>query len=310
MFELATNHMTKFIGIDLGGTGVRLVVTDEDHKILQYSKISTKKFNAPTQRQSISMLQKWIEECVSDFKGIDAVGIGSTGPVDLITGIIHNPDTLPQFSGTDLAGDLSALLNCEVWIDNDANAAGIAESVLGSGKDFRSVLCVTIGTGIGVALINNGLPIRALDGQHPEGGHIRVSNIHAPCYCGLDSCWEMSASRLALERLARKQLEIGDIEAHLDYSRISPDTWREFGRRIADGLITHLVISRPELVVVCGSIIEQWHLFDSHVIDRLNSFRGFGETREVRPSHFGDLSGAIGATLMARNKIGIGKFPT
>jgi hypothetical protein len=61
---------------------------------------------------------------------------------------------------------------------------------------------------------------------------------------------------------------------------------------------------------VCGSIIEQWQLFDSHVIDRLNSLRGFGETREVRRSHFGDLSGAIGATLMARNKIGIGKFPS
>ena len=186
--------MTKFIGIDIGGTGTRLVVTNERHQVLQEFKILTSSFSAHSNAESISLLNQWIVSNVLDLETIEAVGIGSTGPVNLISGEINNPDTLPQFSGVDLAGELSKLINRDVWIDNDANAAGLSEAILGAGKDYSSVLCITIGTGLGVSLFKDRKPIRALDGQHPEGGHIAIPGISAPCYCGLDACWEMSAS--------------------------------------------------------------------------------------------------------------------
>lgn len=296
--------MSKFIGIDIGGTGTRLVVTDERHQVLQEFKILTSNFSAPSVTESISLLSKWIIENVVDLETIEAVGIGTTGPVNLISGVIDNPDTLPQFSGADLAGDLSRLVNREVWIDNDAIAAGLSESILGAGKNYSSVLCITIGTGLGVSLFKDGKPIRALDGQHPEGGHIPVLNISAPCYCGLDACWEMSASRLALEEIAKFRSELFLIDGLSDFSKFSESTWREFGFRIADGLITHLVIFRPKVVVICGSIIDQWDSFQEHLMARLETHRGFNETRNIQPSTTGDLSGAIGATMLARFKIG------
>ena len=117
--------MTKFIGIDIGGTGTRLVVTNERHQVLQEFKILTSSFSAHSNAESISLLNQWVVSNVLDLETIEAVGIGSTGPVNLISGEINNPDTLPQFSGVDLAGELSKLINRDVWIDNDANAAGL-----------------------------------------------------------------------------------------------------------------------------------------------------------------------------------------
>jgi glucokinase len=301
--------MSKFIGIDIGGTGIRLVVTDENHQVMQNSKISTTSFSAVSVTDSILLLSQWILKNVTDFETIEAVGIGSTGPVNLISGVIDNPDTLPQFSGANLAGELSKLLRREVWIDNDANAAGLSEAILGAGKNHSSILCITIGTGLGVSQFKDGRPIRALDGQHPEGGHISIPNISAPCYCGLDACWEMSASRLALEEIAKSRSELFLIDGRSDFSKFSEITWQEFGYRIADGLITHLVISRPDVVVICGSIIDQWDFFQSHLITRLEHHRGFSETKNIQRSTVGDLSGAIGATLLARFKIGKGAHP-
>jgi glucokinase len=301
--------MSKIIGIDIGGTGTRLVVTDENHQVLQESKVLTSSFSAHSAAESISLLNQWIVDNVLDLETIEAVGIGSTGPVNLISGVLDNPDTLPQFSGTDLAGELSKLINRDAWIDNDANAAGLSEVILGAGKNYSSVLCITIGTGLGVSLFKDGKPIRALDGQHPEGGHISVPNISAPCYCGLDACWEMSASRLALEEIAKSRSELFLIEGRSDFSKFSESTWREFGYRIADGLITHLVISRPDVIVICGSIIDQWDFFRSHLLAKLEMHRGFSETKYIQPSTTGDLSGAIGATMLARFKIGKGAHP-
>jgi glucokinase len=183
------------------------------------------------------------------------------------------------------------------------------KAILGAGKDYSSVLCITIGTGLGVSLFKDRKPIRGLDGQHPEGGHIAIPGISAPCYCGLDACWEMSASRLALAEIAKSKSELFLIDGRSDFSKFSEGTWREFGYRIADGLITHLVISRPEVVVICGSIIDQWDSFQSHLIARLKTHRGFGEIKNIQPSTIGDLSGAIGATMLARLKIGKGAHP-
>jgi len=273
--------MTKFIGIDIGGTGTRLVVTNERHQVLQEFKTLTSSFSAHSNAESISLLNQWIVSNVLDLETIEAVGIGSTGPVNLISGEINN----------------------------DANAAGLSEAILGAGKDYSSVLCITIGTGLGVSLFKDRKPIRGLDGQHPEGGHIAIPGISAPCYCGLDACWEMSASRLALAEIAKSKSELFLIDERSDFSKFSEGTWREFGYRIADGLITHLVISRPEVVVICGSIIDQWDSFQSHLIARLKSHRGFGEIKNIQPSSIGDLSGAIGATMLARLKIGKGAHP-
>ena len=296
--------MPKFIGIDIGGTGTRLVVADEKHEVHQEFKVATSSFSASSPIESVSNLAEWILKNVIDLKSIAAIGIGSTGPVNLVTGVINNPDTLPQFSGIDLGGQLSNLLNKEVWIDNDANAAGLSEANLGAGKDNSSVLCITIGTGLGVSMFKNGRPIRALDGQHPEGGHISVPNISASCYCGLYACWEKSASRLALEEIAKTRNEFFLIEGRCDFSKISENTWRDFGFRIADGLISHLVIFRPDITVLCGSIIENWSLFEKHLITRLEMHRGFSETKNIQHSTVGDLSGAIGAAMLAQFKIG------
>ena len=298
--------MSNVIGLDIGGTGTRLVVTNGRHEVLKEAKIATASFSASSPELSIKLLYSWIQESTKGMTFIESVGIGSTGPVNLVTGVIANPDTLPQFSGIDLAGELAKKMKLPVWIDNDANAAGLSEAIFGAGKNYSSVLCVTIGTGLGVSLLKDARPIRALDGQHPEGGHISVPEISAPCYCGLSACWEMSASRLALEEIAKTRSEHFTTNGRVDYSKFSESTWRDFGNRIADGLITHLVISRPEVVVICGSIIEQWDYFKSHLEQRLDRHRGFSEIKDIKASSIGDISGALGATLLARMKIGKG----
>jgi predicted NBD/HSP70 family sugar kinase len=119
----------------------------------------------------------------------------------------------------------------------------------------------------------------------------------------------MSASRLALEGIAKSRSEFVLVDGRCDFSKLSDRTWQEFAHRLADGLVTHLVISRPDVVVICGSIVDKWSFFKNHLVERLNSHRGFSETKNIQASTVGDISGAIGATMLASNKIGKGARP-
>jgi glucokinase len=276
-----------WVGVDLGGTGTRVVVVDEAGAAVVGTTVPTGMFDD----HAVDRLTELIDGLVTSSP-LSGVGIGASGPVDLTTGRITNPDTLPQFTGLEVAAAIERALRVPTWIDNDVVVAGLAESRWGQARGSHALLCVTLGTGIGAVLIRDGSPVRASDGQHPESGHIPVPGVGHPCYCGLPQCWEQVASRTALDRMRS--------------SATSDDAglWAEYAERVASGLITLITLYHPAAVVIGGSVAQHWAEMEPSLVESLSRFREFDPAVPLLASDLGERAGALGASLLPVHRIG------
>ncbi len=281
------------MGVDLGGTGVKGVAITEKSKVVASFDIPTVRFeDAP-----ISLLIEEIEKLVFDDKVLVSIGIGASGPVNLKTNLINNADTLPQFTGVDLIGALSNAFGVPVCIDNDAIAAAYAEYEWTFNRKVQALAMITLGTGIGVAALRNGQPMRNLKGEHPELGHIATPGSSHPCYCGLDNCWEQSASRKALEMLFE------------DEGYDNPFIWREYAKNLSDGLLSIINGLDPEVIVIGGSVAQYWDKLENLVHENLQVGIYTSQSLKVVPSKLGPLAGAQGAALIPEIRLNTGLEP-
>jgi glucokinase len=287
------------IGVDLGGTGTRIVVLDADGTVRRATSRPTAAGIPP--KRAAAELADSIAATASGLP-LRAVGIGASGPVDQL-GFIRNPNTLPAYSDVPITDIVSEHLGVSCVIDNDAVTAAIAEHSLGAGRDSDALLVVTLGTGIGVALLCHGHPVRAADGSHPEAGHLAVSGPPAPCYCGLPTCWEQLASRTALDQLTSNKTAEAAADARAD----DPETatlFDVYGQRLGAGLGTLLTLSKPDRVIIGGSAAQYLDLTEAGIRHSLHRTAGFTTALDLRGAELGDLAGAIGAAILARSDNG------
>lgn len=293
------------IGIDLGGTGSRFVLLDENGEVRNRLTLKTPSFH--NSEVSTQFILDAIKMVAGDFK-IEGIGIGATGPIDP-DGIIRNPDTLQTFSDYHLVNSLSCRLGLPVYIDNDAVTAALAEYRFGAGKNSRSLLLVTLGTGIGSCLLVEGKPFRGGDGWHPEGGHLDVGRLGETCYCGRNSCWETSASRQALQRIASQRLNkhinsITDMDDLVDRSlnqdSVAMGIFQEYGLRVGEGLANLLGIYRPIDVVIGGGGARYFAQFAPAALTYLEKVRNWIPEISFQATQLDDFGGAMGAATLAQ----------
>ncbi len=289
------------VGIDLGATGTRFAVLC-DGEVLDRSQAPTAELGAGTPSERASKLAAVVSGLVPDGHYLAGVGIGASGPVLLPSGVIANPDTLPWFSGFDLAGLLGAELGTPVVVDNDAVAAALGELHFGAGRGCARLLAVTLGTGIGAAFLDRGRPFRDRQGQHPECGHLPVDPAGPRCYCGLTGCWEMLASRLSLE--ARAQQVTGTRDLALAYDLLQTGhpglgaVMVDYGRAVGRGLELLNVAYSPDRAVLSGSVSRFLPYFAPGLAMEVGHRPGFSHDLEVLASALGAFAGAIGASVL------------
>ena len=286
---------TVTVGVDLGGTGTRIAVLGNDGVVVRH--VTRPTATGIPAAQAIADLADSIITATAGLE-IRGIGIGATGPVDA-RGVIRNPETLLAFSNVEITSILSGRLGAPCVIDNDAVTAAIGEHAYGAGRGSAGLLVITLGTGVGVAALIRGQPVRGADGCHPEAGHIAVSGPPAPCYCGLPTCWEQLASRTALPQLAAGEIHElagkargGDTAA----SRVF-DT---YGERVGGGLTTLLTIFRPDRVIIGGSAAQYADLFEHGLHQSLNRAAMYTRTPALVTAELGNLAGAIGAAVIGR----------
>jgi glucokinase len=267
------------VGIDLGGTGTRIIALGPGGAVLREQTLPT----TSSAGDALTVLASGITN-VTGSAALAGIGIGASGPVDR-DGVIRNDDTLPAYSHIPITSLLSDRFGVPCDITNDAVAAAIGENTYGAGQRCDSLLMVTLGTGIGVAVLTLDGPFRAADDSHPEGGHIPVPGPLAPCYCGLGTCWEQLASRSALDTL------IADGTA---------DAFTTYGQRVGTGVATLLTIFRPARIVIGGSAAQYLPQFASGFEQALNRSGEFSWTPPYAQAELGPLSGAVGAAVLAR----------
>ncbi|HUG60220.1 MAG TPA: ROK family protein [Methylomirabilota bacterium] len=194
----------SIVGIDIGGTNVRVVVVDRSGRVLARTSLETRAEQGPV--ATFARIFDAIRGLApAPDPRIEAIGIGATGPVDPLTGIVDNPYTLGGWPPTDLRTPFAEAFAAPVVVDNDANVAAAGEWWAGAARGYRRVAMVTVGTGIGVAALIDGKIQRAVDGRHGEAGHMVLDPNGPECYCGARGCWEVLASGTALGRNAKER---------------------------------------------------------------------------------------------------------
>lgn len=284
------------IGIELAGDGVRLVALDGIGDVVR-ERTRAAVPEADVHDIAITEFLRLIRSVAADDP-IDAVGIGASSLVDR-DGVVPIGDTLAAFGPTRLTDLVSAEFGVPCVIDNNAVTAAVGENTSGAGKNAASLLVVTLGSAIGVGLLVDGRPVRGADGSHPEAGHLPVSGVSAPCFCGLSACWEQVASRPALDHLTSGRTDEFAARARAG-DMVAQTVFDLYGCRVAAGLAILLPLVRPARLVLAGSAAEYLSLFSSALDESLRRAAPYSHSPAVVPSALGALSGAIGAAVLAR----------
>jgi glucokinase len=296
------------VGIDFGGTATRVVVRRGDSTVGE-ATVTTSEFGEGLPAERVRNLWAVVERVVPKDVTISSVGVAASGPIDLRSGVINNEDTLKWFSGFSIVDHLKRLVNVPVAIENDAMAAAIGEYHYGAGRGAERLLLLTLGTGIGVALLEKGFPFRQVDGQHPEAGHIPIFDNAIACYCGLTGCWEQSASRLALEReLASHYVDVVTpievMKLALAHARSGDRTiqeiFTEYGRKLGRGIAVLHTVYGPSVTVIGGSVANNLDLFRLGIDESLAQASGFYLPVAIVRAELGAEAGAIGAAALAK----------
>lgn len=190
------------LGVDIGGTKIAVGAVDSAGAILARQTIGTEVeagFDAGLARL-IRAIDATLAEAGIDAAALAGIGLGCPGPFDETSGRIENSYTLPGWEGNDIVSPLAARYGTRARLVNDADAALLGEALAGAAPGARIALMLTIGTGIGGAVLVDGTILRGAAGEHPEIGHMIVDPAGPACYCGGRGCLESLAAGPALAR--------------------------------------------------------------------------------------------------------------
>ena len=194
------------LGVDIGGTKVAVGVVDGDGKIL--SRGRNPMVANGTAQTAFEAVTAAIDSLLTLAPGgrIRSIGICAPGPLDPKTGIVLNPPNLPCWRNFPLAEKIRAKYSVPVRVDNDANAAALAETRWGAARGFRYVFYATIGTGIGTGIVFDRKIYHGSTGSAGEGGHVSIDYRGPVCGCGKLGCIEILAAGPAIGARARATL--------------------------------------------------------------------------------------------------------
>ncbi|HEY0786763.1 MAG TPA: ROK family protein [Acidobacteriaceae bacterium] len=200
--------MSKFtVGVDLGGTNLRIAGFDRAWERLHSVAIPTRVLEGPSivLGDIASAVRHVIDQCGGE-DDLEGIGVGSPGPIELPAGRLLQPPNLPGFHELELKIELERLLHLPVIIESDANAAALAEAHAGSGQEHGvdSLCMITLGTGVGSGIILDGKIWHGFAGMAGEAGHVAVWPEGMQCGCGNRGCLELFASATGIGRMGRE----------------------------------------------------------------------------------------------------------
>jgi len=196
------------LGVDIGGTKVAVGLVDREGKILtQGRKPMVANGTAEAALQAVAGAIDSMAAAAEPEGGVHSIGICAPGPLDPKTGVVLNPPNLPCWRNFPLAEKIADMYHVPVKVDNDANAAALAETRWGAARGFRYVFYATIGTGIGTGIVLDGRIYHGSTGSAGEGGHVSIDYRGPRCNCGKLGCIEILAAGPAIGARARSKFK-------------------------------------------------------------------------------------------------------
>ncbi len=312
--------MGKRIGIDVGGTNVKIALV-EDGKIIYSNSVPTYakmgyEYTVNNIKQSIRDLMK---ETSTTEKDIEGIGFDFPGQVDYKTGVVKLAPNIPGWVNVPIAQMIEEEFHIPTKIDNDVRCAALGELKFGAGRGCENFICITVGTGIGSGIVINGQIVRGASNAAGELGHIKLRMEDGPlCGCGDSGCLEAYASGPAIVSMAYDYLKGGKSAKFAELAgdgEITPyivakaaeagdpvakRIFEIVGYRIGMGLVSVINLLNPEKVIVGGGVAECGDLLLEPIRRTVKSraMKVAGETVEIVPAQLGNSAGVIGASML------------
>ncbi len=314
-----STDMRRVFVADLGGTHLRTAVVDESGRIQFRAKQQTPP--AESAQDIVTVLVAAARECdrqsaAAGFS-ISAISVVAPGTVNVPAGSIIKAPNLPFLSGFNLAGAVSHELKRPALLENDANAAAVGEMWRGAARSRRSLVCLTLGTGVGGGIILDGKLWHGAHHAAAEVGHMCVEPFGGvTCTCGSRGCLEVYASATAIVRMtseARSRYPHSRLQTDSELTsenifragvagdELALEVFRQMGVYLGIGLANLINILNPEMIVIGGGVMNAWQLFEKDMNREVNerAFPLLADLVKIVPAECGDDAGLLGAAKVA-----------
>ena len=307
------------IGIDLGGTNLRLAGVRRNAEVLLPIRIPTSRFTST--QDLISGISEQIRALDNQLRQqnekVIGVGIGVPGGVSSDGDVVYFSPNYPEWKNLPLRRLLSEQTGLKIRAENDANTWAYGEGWIGAGRDVKHFVLLTMGTGVGSGIVMNGHVYRGHSGIAGEIGHTTIEPDGHPCECGGCGCLETIASAKGIVRIARELLASGGrgALAGKDPSRLTPEQVSEaafsgdplslevmerVGRALGIGIVNIINTLNPEIIILGGGVSAARELFTPAMNGeiRRRAFSEIGKRTPILPPLLGENSGILGAARL------------
>ena len=309
--------MSHTIAVDIGGTQIRVAVYEPD----SIKPIALQRTHSLAKEPGVFNRLAQTIESIWPNGTVGAIGIASPGPLDPHTGTILATPNIPEWTNFPLSSRLSEHFHVPVYLDNDANMAGLAEWQFGAGKGHQDVIYITISTGIGGGVITNGCLLQGYRGMGAELGHMILDPDGPICSCGQRGHVESFSSGPSIARYVIEQLKAGQkstlrVQPHLTAAQIAEaaregdalaiSAFERAGHYLGIAVANYLAIFDPSILIFGGGVSQvgdllfkrleeslRKHVFHPHYLDNL----------VITKAALGDDAGLLGALALARMKV-------
>ncbi|MDD5565799.1 MAG: ROK family protein [Candidatus Omnitrophica bacterium] len=303
------------IGIDLGGTNLKLALTDRNFRIKARRMISTAGFLKKEDliEGIVISVNRIIDDNGLRKNQILGVGIGLPGPVDSKSGFVHFFPNIPGWKNVKLKTLLQRKLRLPVCIDNDANLMALAEHAIGAARGMQNALCVTLGTGVGAGLVCAGKLYRGSTYAAGEIGHVPLNEKGPKCNCGGIACLEAYIGNKRIAKAAkaafRKDISLEELSARAkkgDAKAIR--IWQMVGRYLGLALSGAVNLLNLDAIVIGGGVANAGSslLNEARAVVKKRAMSVQARHVKIVKARLGNDGGMLGAAILARSYSGRG----
>ena len=309
----------NYIGIDIGGTAVKLAVVSSEGKILAKSAIKTR--GPRNVDEVIDDIAEAVKELATDYE-YESIGVGCPGSIDSRKGLVEYSPNL-YWKNVPLAQMLSERMGKKVKVSNDANVAALGEHKFGAGKDYTDTALITLGTGVGGGFVVDGKLFEGFNSKGTEIGHTILRENGFQCTCGRKGCFETYASATALIRETRYAMQkdidknslMWDLCGH-DLMKVDGKTAftafkkgdvlaravvEKYVKSLSEGVLDVVNLFRSQAVILGGGICGAGEILTEPVQRRVDKYR-YGGPDSLRTviliAKLGNDAGVIGAASL------------
>lgn len=314
-----TNEKKYRIGIDLGGTNIKVGIVDQQHKIIAHHSVKTLVERNYTEiiKDMADAVYHVLEQCNISLSECSALGIGSPGCIDFQNGVVVFAGNL-HWEHVPILQELKKYIDLPMGLSNDANCAALGEVVGGAAKEYQNAIMITLGTGVGGGIVMNK---KIFEGGHPGGtelGHTTVVSGGEYCTCGRHGCFEAYSSATALIRDTKRAAQnhpesllntlchgnldeingITPFDAAKQGDVAGKEVVENYIKYLGEGIVNMVNIFRPDVVLLSGGVCNQGAYLTDPLNEYIKKYCFAGERAFIPPvirATLGNDAGIIGA---------------